>query len=489
MPGRPFEIIYAPPSFFPTGLPPVSTSSSPSSLSVVTTPSSSVSVSDSMGSSPSVPNINLTDTLKEDIFTRRKNIFLSGQAGTGKSRLLKDIKIYAEETYHWKVAIVSTTGVSAISVGGTTIHSWSGIRLGTEPVDTIVKRIRYKNKECAERWQACDLLLVDEVSMLGSKTFELISQVGCLIRRTPHHPFGGLQVVFTGDFLQLPPINDAYAFESSLWNELEFNCVTLYHPYRFPDQSHFYMLTRIRLGTLLPSDIKRLKQREEAYTKYLNTNQDEKEEIKPTKLHSLKRDVEFENHIELEKLPAPDRLYKCKDTYKRWDKTPLSEYEKKSYTDFLNSVVPAVLILKVGAQVMLTYNLSIEMELVNGSRGVVKQCEEDGVRVLFRNGLIVKIPYHDYEFEDGKAKYIRYQIPLILAWTLTINKSQGSTLDYAIIDIGPSIFAPSMAYVALSRVKTLQGLFISSFSPEKIFCSESALSFEKKMNEEKVLIL
>jgi ATP-dependent DNA helicase PIF1 len=429
-------------------------------------------------------NENFTEQLKDDIFVKRRNIFLSGQAGTGKSYLLKDIKLYAEEK-GWKVSIVSTTGVSAVSVGGTTIHSWSGIRLGTDPVELIVKKIKTKNKDCLERWRECNLLLIDEVSMLGAKTFEIISEVGKNLRRNSL-PFGGLQVIFTGDFLQLPPINDAYAFESDIWDELKLKSVMLFRPYRFPDMNHFYMLTRIRLGELLPSDIKLLQSRVEAYNEY--NKSDKEEEIKPTMLFSLKKDVEFQNNKELQRLSTPVKVYRCIDVLKpKKDKEKLSEFDKKFYTQFLDGSIPQTVLMKVGAQVMLTVNLSTELNLVNGSRGVVKQCDDDGVHVLFRNGMTVKIPFNEYETDDGRVKGLRYQIPLILAWCLSIHRSQGCSLDHAIMDLGQSIFAPNMAYVALSRARTLQGLMLSSFCPQKIFCSPVALAFEKKMNEQDTL--
>jgi ATP-dependent DNA helicase PIF1 len=141
-------------------------------------------------------------------------------------------------------------------------------------------------------------------------------------------------------------------------------------------------------------------------------------------------------------------------------------------------------VFKVGAQVMLTYNLSIEDGLVNGSRGIITFISPDSknITVLFKNGITSVIPYNLYEFEDDHVKVQRHQIPLVLAWGTSIHKSQGSTLDYAIIDLGPNIFSPGMAYVALSRVKSLDGIYISSFLNGKLYADKDALDFEDQMD-------
>ncbi len=332
--------------------------------------------------------------------------------------------------------------------------------------------------------------------MLGKQTFELLDKVGKIIRKHLHLPFGGLQVIFSGDFLQLPPINDEFVFKSQIWDLLNMKYFKLIKPKRYPDEQHFFMLQRIRLGKPSSDDIKKLKSRVGAYIDYVGNGTERKEKIKPTRIFSLKKDVEKYNIDELNKLPTEPVSYTATDTFlvksenknENEDtsslintKKQLTTKEKLEYSEFLNTVTPSQLVFKPDAQVMLTYNLDISEGLVNGSRGVVITCniEDKSVDVLFRNGNSVKITPQVYEFEDGKIKITRTQIPLILAYGSSIHRSQGATIDYAIIDLGSSIFSPGMAYVALSRVKTLDGLLLSNLIPSKLIANKDSLEFEE----------
>jgi len=427
-------------------------------------------------------NENLSESMIEKIFVERKNLYIGGQGGTGKSRLLKDIKIYAENVHHLNVGIASTTGASAFSIGATTLHSWAGIKLGRESVETICKKIKTK-KECLERWLHTDLLLIDEVSMLGASILELVSDVGSSLRKRKNDPFGGIQVIFTGDFLQLPPINDLYAFESVLWDELNLEICILSHPYRFLDKDFFYMLARIRLGKPLEQDFQKLEERQKVYVEYIRSDRQKTEQIHPTLLFSLKRDVEAFNLQELNKIKEKEWTYRSYDKIHGRKGTQLSEYERKNHVKFLDSMIPSLVCFKKGAQVMLTYNMDAKNGLVNGTRGVVTECFKTEVEVLVKNGSKIMISFHEHEFDDGRIKAIRYQIPLILASALSIHRSQGCSLDYAIVDIGPSVFGPHMTYVALSRLRTLEGVLVQNFARKSIFCNQKALDYEEKLNE------
>ena len=335
------------------------------------------------------------------------------------------------------IGLTSTTGVSALSIGGGTIHRWAGIKLGKEPFLTIVTKIR-NNRDCYKRWNECKILIIDEVSMLGKKTFELLDRVGRSIREVDL-PFGGLQLIFSGDFLQLPPVQDDFVFESEIWDEIDFKCFRLKKPKRYPDLDHFHMLQRIRLGKPTTDDIKALKKRCDAYIDYIGSGRERKDEIKPTRIFSLKKDVEKHNLDELAKLPGEPIGYNSIDKFivkkgknnqpemKESDddkkkKGSMSAKDILDYTEFLDSIIPKRVFVKPGAQVMLTYNLSVELGLVNGSRGVVKSCEQEGVNVLFKNGITTKIVYNMWEFEDGPIKMVRYQLPLILAWAISVHK-------------------------------------------------------------------
>ena len=421
------------------------------------------------------------------VFNKKRNIYLSGPGGCGKSYLsVNVIKKYANET-KTNIALTSTTGVSALSIGATTIHRWSGIKLGKEAFIVIVTNIR-KNKECFKRWCDTKILIIDEVSMLGLKTFELLDKVGRNIRENDS-PFGGLTLVLSGDFLQLPPVQDDFVFESELWDEMNIKYFRLKEPKRYPDINHFNMLQRIRLGKQTQDDIKALKKRCDSYIDYIGSGSERKEEIKPTRIFSLKKDVEKHNLDELAKLTGDPIGYNSIDKFavkkgkkgENEKKDVLSPKEVLDYTEYLDTVIPRRLSFKAGAQVMLTYNLSVEIGLVNGSRGVIKSCEQDGINVLFKNGITTKIAYNMWEFDDGKVKMIRYQLPLMLAWAISVHKCQGASLDYAILDLGSSIFSPGMSYVSLSRVRTLSGIYLSSFVPQKLYANEKALDFEETM--------
>jgi ATP-dependent DNA helicase PIF1 len=430
----------------------------------------------------------MTNRIINDVFVNKRNIYLSGPGGTGKSYLLVNTIKRIAEKKHINVAMTSTTGVSALSIGGTTIHRWSGIKLGKEPLMVITKRI-FNNRESLDRWRQCHIMIVDEVSMFGCQPLELVNRVAQEIRGNKK-PFGGIQMIFSGDFLQLPPINDEFAFNSEVWNDLDIRCYRLCTPRRYPDVAHFEMLLRARVGEVTPDDIKKLKKRVDAYIDYIGSGGERKDEIKPTRIFSLKKDVERHNMTQLNNLKTERFIYnatdkitikKSKDGSVIGDKKKLTAKEISDYTEFMDTAVYRQVFFKKGAQVMLTCNLDIDLGLVNGSRGVVKSCDSEAVEILFKNGINTRIGMYANDFDDGRVKMTRNQIPLILAWAISIHKSQGATLDYAIVDLGSSIFAAGMGYVALSRVRTLDGLLLSNFIPSKLYGNEEALEFEELM--------
>jgi len=285
--------------------------------------------------------------------------------------------------------------------------------------------------------------------------------------------FGGLQVIFTGDFMQLPPVNDEYCFKSSVWNELNFKVIYLTKLYRFNDDLYASMLSRIRIGKNTKDDNNELYKRYFAYKKYKENEEKEEKvmDIKPTFLYSKKVNVNEKNMEELEK--NDNELIIFKANYRDKNKVCRVELDKLENT----------LYLKVGAQVMLTINFDVQAGLVNGSRGVIIKCEDSLLYVKFLNGLEIAFSKHEYSFEeDGKVMYKMDQYPFILAYALSIHKVQGSTLDYAIIDIGHSIFEENMSYVALSRVRNLEGLFLMNFQSYKIMPSQEALEFYNKLS-------
>ena len=329
--------------------------------------------------------------------------------------------------------------------------------MGKEPYMVICSKIKSK-KEVLERWRNTRILVIDEISMMGLQTFSLLDRIAKSIRGNTK-TFGGLQLVLSGDFLQLPPVNDDFCFKSTVWNNLNMMYYKLSEPKRYPDIEHFKMLLRARSGECTKDDFKVLKNRVQKYIDYIGSGGERKDIVKPTRIFSLKKDVEKYNLEQLSKIEGQEYRYDCVDKITKLvidskkvteqqtteplktidedielvnksmetldvkDKdVELSKEELEDCVIFLDSNIPKSLIFKKGAQVMLTYNIDIENGLVNGSRGVVERCEVDGVIVKFRNGIETMIGYNKYEFKESRLSMSRLQVPLILCWATSIHK-------------------------------------------------------------------
>jgi len=430
----------------------------------------------------------MEEKLFDLIFVGQRNIFLSGSAGCGKSYLLRIIHQRAKEL-SMRCMLTATTGIAAVTVGGSTFHSWSGIKKGDGTAEALYALVS-SNRLAMLRWRFTKLLLVDEISMFGAELMDKINYVAQKIRGN-REPWGGIQVVFSGDMLQLPPVNSRFAFHAKAWPAFEFIPIFLTKPYRYVDLSFFHMLLRIRSGIPMEQDLHRLEQR---FCAYKNL---QKQEIEPTRLYALKRDVESYNHEHLLQLPGKSAPFSVHDRaflLRNDTRVPVDSYDLTQFQALLNQAVPEYIELKVGAQVMLLANLDTENGLCNGSRGVIFDIIADkGVLVKFLNDETILVTYHTWEFireeERGTILITRTQIPLILAWALTVHRTQGLTLDYVIADLGPSIFTAGQAYVALSRCRSLEGLFLSNFRPESIQANDEALAFEETLRAYDVLVL
>jgi len=410
------------------------------------------------------------DKIKEYI-TSGHNIFMTGPGGVGKSYYINKLK----EEMKDMITITSTTGVSSFNLKAQTIHSFSGIgafKRG-DRLEDILKKLK-KTKRMASTFlkiEQCTLLVIDEISMLGQYFLEMVD---ALFRKVRHsdQPLGGLQVIFTGDFLQLPPVSDEFCFKSEVWKQLDLKTIYLTKMYRVSDPVYTKMLERIRMGKHNAEDNQILYKRFFAYKEYKEKEEKEKENltIQPTFLYSKKVNVHEKNMEELEKNPNEMLIFRSVIT----DKRP----------DIMINKTEELLYLKSGAQVMLTVNLDCDNGLVNGSRGVITSYDtsQQSLTVKFLNGSELSFQRHEFVYEeDGKVLYKMIQFPFILAYALSIHKVQGCTLDYAIVDIGHSVFEASMSYVALSRVRSLEGLFLEAYQPYKIFCDKEALEFYEKL--------
>jgi len=415
------------------------------------------------------------------------NVFISGAAGTGKSYVLKYIIQTLQERQTRKCAPTAPTGVAAINVGGSTLHSFFGIGLGTGSRANLVKKVR-KSKEAMKRIDETDVLLIDEVSMLSSHLLETLDAVARDVRKNGEEmnkPFGGMQIVCVGDFFQLPPIVQGtpvewegnrddirrYCFDSPVWDELRLteNTFELKNVQRQESGSpfeKFLNMVRVRDPKLTTDIIQQFNNKCLISIEHPLPN----DGIIPTRLYTHNRNVDAENENRLAQLK--EELVICKATDEWRDKMPTGTKAsvKNSMKKSIATEMPDEVKLKVGAQVVLTRNRDLDRGfrgLVNGSRGVVERFVTDDWGdeipiVRFDNGRIEKVKSVEtmrYNPDGGPGCLVRKQIPLKLGWAMTVHKSQGSTLSRAILDIS-STFEPGQAYVSLSRVKSIDGLWL-----------------------------
>lgn len=434
-------------------------------------------------------------------FEAGENILVSGPAGTGKTSLIKQI-IQSAVEHKWKIQICAMTGCAAILLGcnASTLHSWSGIRLAKGSFSDIWDGMQ-KNANTIKKWKSTRVLVVDEVSMMSKRIFELLDFLGKRIRRDPR-PFGGLQVVFTGDFYQLPPVGNKvtevggekgegdgsgqFCFESENWYKafpLD-NHILLTTIFRQKDANYKAILNEVRIGKITPTNVSLLKS-------YVNRPFDKAAHngCVPTKLFAIHRKVDainqemfdaldeesYEyNHIQKDNCVAYMENAKPIDyiTLGRCKKelTPKKIEREMEYL-ITNCPCDRILHLKKGANVMCTVNLDMDNGICNGAIGVIQDfVPHAGVPmpiVLFSNGIQMQIPFKYWQSEEFPTLAIA-QIPLRLAWAMTIHKIQGATLPMAEIDIGLSIFECGQTYVALSRVQSLEGLYLCGFDPSRI---------------------
>jgi ATP-dependent DNA helicase PIF1 len=410
-------------------------------------------------------------------FKQKNNIFITGPGGSGKTEIIKYIYDFSINL-NKKIQICALTGCAAVLLNckAKTIHSWSGIGLANDSIESIVKKIlfdRYKLK----KWLNIDILVIDEVSMMSLKIFELLDIIGKTTRRNKL-PFGGIQLIFSGDFYQLPPVGDnsLFCFESKLWN-ITFkkeNCIQLTKIFRQKDIIFSNILNEVRIGKISKNSIEIL---EERLIEYNNIDSN----IKPTRIFPIKSKVEFINKTELEKLETEEFIFE----YKKINTSELNDDEVLYEQNYIlnNLLCEKILKLKVGSQVMCIANITLPNGelLCNGSQGIILRFDNKIPIVKFTNGIVLGMNYHFWESENILDVGIS-QIPLILAWAITIHKSQGSTMDLVELDIGCNIFECGQIYVALSRVKSLEGLYISSFNPKKIKINKKVREFYDELN-------
>lgn len=425
----------------------------------------------------SIDQLNEKQKLAWSLVQENKNIFLTGQAGTGKSFLIK--KIVESIPKFKKTIITSMTGISAILINGVTLHSYLGIGLGQDKIEVLLDKI-LKNKWISKKWLSINTLIIDEVSMLSPELFDKLEEMARIIRSNDL-PFGGIQILLSGDFFQLPCPEKSddtkkFCFQAESWNRvIENNIINLTEIIRQQDDKIFCdILQKIRIGDIT-------QEVNEILDSCLNKNLNNNLGIKPTKLYCLNKDVDYINNTELLKLNTEENnlyqfdmefyVYNC-DNFKIQD-ILINKYKK-------NTTAPDILKLCVGAQVILLKNIDFENGLVNGSRGVVVKFINDKPLVRFLSGLEIIIDWNEWTFKEYPAKIIVSQLPLKLAWVLTVHKSQGMTLDYVEVNLN-QVFEYGQAYVALSRVRSLSGLSIIDINYDKIRAHPIIIEFYKNL--------
>lgn len=439
---------------------------------------------------------NFTDeqNLAFEKYINGENVFITGPGGSGKSHLIRHIYSHAESE-NKNVKVCAMTGCAAILLQckATTLHSFAGIGLANKSIEEVLRTV-FEKRHKLKNWRKTDILILDEVSMMSLKLLIILDKIARKVYKNPDIPFGGLQVIFSGDFYQLPPIkcNDEekeasmFCFESKLWQEIfpVENQIFLKTIFRQSDNKLLKILKYIRRGSITNSTKEMLEKK--VYSKE-EIDKIIKEKV-ITILSPIKRDVDNINMRSYSELGdnMEKNVYKIKFVQSgntKENKVGVITEElnnlllnsnsaiKNDYEFLANNLMAEKsLELKVGTYVMCIANINLnsENQIANGSQGMVVGFKNGLPLVKFTNiNQAIVIDYYTWKSETNKNIAVS-QIPLIYAWAITIHKSQGLTLENALIDIGKNIFEDGQTYVALSRVKSLDGLYLSSFDYRKI---------------------
>ena len=423
-----------------------------------------------------------------DKYVQGHNIFITGPGGAGKSALIRMINQDAYKKFK-DIHITAMTGCASILLNckAKTLHSWAGIGLANGTTEYFINKIR-KNKFLKAIWKATEVLVVDEVSMLSLKLFEMLNAIGKGVRGNSR-PFGGIQVMFVGDLFQLPPVvasSDMQVLADRGYEGPYFFCAMALHRKD---------VTMIELSKIF-------RQKDERFANLLNQiriNENADEAIDSLNAHCFHKDqVVDEQTITLTTTNA--RADQINAAGLRAIATDAKVYVGKTTGKFnvdeRNLPSPNQLTLKVGAKVMFTAtDPGFPKRWVNGTIGVVRELLPDKVKVMVQNGPYsntVEVTGHqwesyryDHDMMSGKISpsiigtYV--QIPLMLAWAVTIHKSQGKTLDKVKVDLSSGAFASGQVYVALSRCKTIEGITLQRpIEPRDVSCDQEIKRFYLK---------
>jgi ATP-dependent DNA helicase PIF1 len=423
-----------------------------------------------------------------DSYINGDNVFMTGPGGTGKTHLIRMIYDHSIKN-NKNISITALTGVASLLLecNSTTIHTWSGIGIAKGEEENIIKKV-CNNKFKKVNWLNTDILVIDEISMMSSKIFNILDKIGRKLK-DGSKPFGGIQVIFSGDFFQLPPVNEStFCFQNENFLSTFNTVISLTKIYRQNNKDFQKILLNMRHGKITKAGLESLN------TRLIdNLSIENKTEINSNicRLVPTKQKANKINESFLSKLEGNEFCYKRCYTENKTNITKINalkldlmtEEEKENEYKYIenNTLTEDKLILKKGALVMCIANLDIITGVVNGSQGVVENFNTLGYPIIKFKNTTVTICKKSWDSDNIPGLSIN-QLPLILAWGITIHKAQGITLENAIIDIGNDIFETGQMYVALSRLKNLDGLYLQNLDISKLKINADVLNFYKQNN-------
>ncbi len=405
-----------------------------------------------------------------DILKMGKNVFITGPAGSGKTHVVNSYVNYLKQ-HGVDVAVTASTGIAATHIGGMTIHSWSGLGVRDTLTDYDIEDLM-ERQYLYKRFERTKVLIIDEVSMLHHYRLDMIEWI-CRQMKRNEKPFGGMQVILCGDFFQLPPVTrgdvveSEFAYKAESWLASKFTICYLSEQHRQKDNIYLSILNQIRENKVSEKTIELLKTR---------FNKDPEYGKEFTRLYTHNIDVDVINKKHLGLLDGEAKSYKMVSK----GSNNLAETLKKS------CLSPDVLELKVGARVMFTKN-HLEGGYVNGTLGIVKEFNSFGDPIVETNGgMTFNVVSQSWKIEEeGKVKAEIVQIPLRLAWAITVHKSQGMSLDAMELDLSKS-FVKGMGYVALSRVRTLGGMKLLGFNDMSLEVDREVLEMDQVFRDKSI---
>ena len=469
-----------------------------------------------------------------ELFEQGRNVFVSGPGGSGKSFLIRYIvqSLYSHGHIH---QVTSTTGCSSIllsnqiHVGNTgrpivvkTIHSWSGIRLGKGTEEEIIRNVM-KNRKAVKEWKRVKTLVIDEISMLSEKLFSVLDTLGRTLRGVDR-PFGGIQVVCLGDLYQLSPVGDYgdpassnFCFESAAWNATFAlnHHIELTTIYRQKDDVYKSILNEIRIGQLSDENQRLLKARvNQTYCAADHGG------VVPMKIFATKEQVNRVNAAQYQRVEDTEHVLPMvyirqakryvengeiipEEVVERCRALPHEDIDMECKQLANNVPAETEIRLKRGVPVMCLVNLDVDAGIANGSLGVVVDfvasavvASSDGKGasmsremwpvVRFYNGVVKTMEPYVWQSGEIPTVCVR-QFPLTLAYANSIHKMQGASLDVCEMDLGATIFAEHQIYVALSRVRSLEGVYLSAFHPHRIRVNPKVVAFYARFVRDTIL--